>query len=343
MKKILLVLATVLLAPGVLASVEEIELGPYEVSFDLGSARNCEVHVQELIYGKTYSSIDYVDRSFILDCDGERVQINVTHHQSPVAAGDEVTRIMSRRSPPGLDHYVNVETREQVLDGHSGFLTTFESLASEEVFQGVYWLDRYLESGEYLGQTSCRIASSLPWKETSKLLNSVHVEPKLSVSSSKEVVKAGPYEVSFDLGEVNYTVGAQGPKSGETHDGAEYTTYGLVLESGIRSATVEITGYNEDRLLNAETDKLLVETSLRTKGFVDVSISDREIDGKPGVIGIGEDPDHNIFYQAAYWPDSYRADGKIFGTIFCEIESDHRWDVTKLLLDSIHVEPVDEI
>lgn len=332
--------AALLLAQGAFAAQETVDLGPYQVSFSLESAAFCTVQVAETVEGRTPSGTDYIERSILLDCDDGRAQIKVTSYHNPVPAGDRETKTLSRKMPWNIG-CVNVETRDRLVDRHTGFLTTFGEVSGSEVYQVAYWLDRYLAPGDYLGETSCVISSSLPWTATKELFDTVHVEKAVATQkpSPMETVTAGPYEVSFDLGEMNYTIVQEGPEPGETQDRIGLERQRIILDGGNRAATIKITSYEDFRIVNMGTEMLLAEAALQTEGYVKNNASEWTIDGEAGVLGIGEDEHYQILYVAIYWPDQVQTEeGPVFGKTRCEIESSYRWDTTKRLLDTIHVE-----
>jgi hypothetical protein len=337
--------AAMLLIPAAYAAQEEIvDLGPYQVSFSLESGRNCTVQVAEPVEGKTPTGIDYTERLTLLECDDGQVQIKVTSYNSPVPAGDGVTKTLSRKLPWNIG-YIGVETKERLLDRHTGFLTTFEEVSGEDTYQAAYWLDRYLAPGDYLGKTSCVITSSLPWTATKELIDSVHIEKAVATgkASTGVTVTAGPYEVSFDLGEKNYTIIQEGPEPGETEEGLGLERHRIILDGGIRAATIDITSYDGYRPVNLRTEMLLAEASLQKRGYTEHNASEWTIGGETGVLGTGEDDDHQILYVAIFWPDQVQAEeGPVLGMTRCEMDSSYWWDATEMLLNTIRVKRAEE-
>ena len=332
--------AALLLASAAYAAQETVDLGPYKVSFSLESATNCTVQAAEPVEGRTPSGIDYTERLILKTCDDGRAQIKVTSYNSPVPAGDRETTALSRKVPWKIG-CIGVETNSRLVDRHTGFLTTFREVSGEEVYQIAYWLDRYLAPGDYRGETSCVISSSLPWTATKELFDSVTVEKaELTIKpSTMETVTAGDYEVSFDLGEKNYTIIQEGPEPGETEVGLGLERHKIILDGINRAATIEITSYDDFRIVNQGTEMLLAEAALQTKGYVKNNASEWTIGGEPGVLGIGEDEDHQILYVAIFWSDQVQTEeGPVLGMTRCEIESSYWWDTTEMLLDSLHLE-----
>ncbi len=338
--KFLVFAFAILMALPATAAAERVDLGPYQVSFSLESARNCTVQAAEPVEGRTPTGIDYVARSTLLDCDDGRAEIKVTSYNSPVPAGDDATRALSRRALWQIG-VVGVETDSRLVDRHTGSLTTFEEVSGKKVYQAAYWLDRYLAPGDYLGATSCVISSGLPWTATKELLDTVHVEkagtaPK---SPTMETVTAGPYLVSFDLGGENHTTIQEGPEPGEGEEGLGLQRHRVILDGVNRAAEIEITSYDDYRPVNLGTEMLLAEAALRTMGYTKNNASEWTIGGEAGVLGVGEDKNHQILYGAIYWPDQVQTEeGHVIGMTRCEIESSYWWGTTEMLLNTIRVE-----
>lgn len=339
--KIFLVFAAaILLALPATAAAERVELGPYQVSFSLESARNCTVQAAEPVEGRTPTGIDYVARSTLLDCDDGRAEITVTSYNSPVPAGDDATKALSRKAPWQIG-VIGVETDSRLVDRHTGFMTTFEEVSGKKVYQSAYWLDRYLAPGDYRGETSGVISSSLPWAATKELLETVHVEKAGTVSErpTMKTVTSGPRLVSFDLGDENYTIIQEGAEPGVGEENIGLTRNRIILDGVNRAAEIEITCYDEYRPVNLDTEMLLAEAALATKGYTKNNASEWTIGGEVGVLGVGEDEDHQILYVAIYWPDQVSTEeGSVLGMTRCEMESSYWWATTEMLLDTIRVE-----
>jgi len=338
MKISLVFVAAILFALPAAAAAEKVDLGPYQVSFNLESAGDYTVQVAEAEEGRTNTGIDYVERTILLDCDDGRAEIKVKCYNSPVLAGDDATKSLSRKVPWQIG-CIGVETNNRLVDRHTAFLTTFTEVSEKEVYQAAYWLDRYLAPEDYLGETSCVVTSSLPWTTTKELLDTVHVEKSEAASkpSTVEMVIAGPYRVSFDLGGENYTTIQEGP---EPADGLE--TNRIILDGVNRAATIEITSYDDYRPVDLDTEMLLAEAALQTGGYTENNASEWTVGGEAGVLGTGEDNDHQILYVAIYWPDQTQTEeGSVVGMTRCEMESSYWWGTTEMLLDTIRVEKIE--
>ena len=127
---------------------------------------------------------------------------------------------------------------------------------------------------------------------------------------------------------------------GKAYDRRGYTAYQVGLKSGNKAAVIRITDYDDARAVNIESDKLLLENSLRIGGCGDIEVSERMIDGQRGVLGTGEDKDHQIIYQASYWIGQTPSLEGGLGNTRCDIESTYNWIMTDRLLNTLHVERI---
>jgi len=288
--KLFLVLAVALiLVPASSAAEETVGLGPYLVSFNLTASKNCTILAAEPVEGRTPTGTDYVERSISLDCYDGRAEIRIAKYVSPVPAGDGATRALSKKTPWGIG-CIGVETEARLVDRHTGYLTTFSLASGGEVYKAAYWLDRYLAPGDYQGETSCVISSSLPWVATKELLDTLHVErrPEAALNgSTAETVIAGPYAVSFDLGDLNHTISLEAPEPGEAEAGLGVETQRITLDGGNRAATIRITSYDDFRPVNLEAERLLAEALLAAGGYTRNNATDWTIGGEAGVLGVG--------------------------------------------------------
>jgi len=160
-----------------------------------------------------------------------------------------------------------------------------------------------------------------------------------SLESSGETVNAGSYQVSFDLGEIDYSVAVEGPIVGTTPKrvGSEgYETYKVTLKSNSKAASIEIIGYESPKQVNIEGEKLIIESGLKAEGFSSVRVTDQKINGIPAVLVTGEKPER-VIYKATYWPDQSQQNGETFGMTVCKINSDYKWAETQRLLDTLQV------
>lgn len=173
------------------------------------------------------------------------------------------------------------------------------------------------------------------------------------VSGSQEVVEMGPYNVSFDLGDLNYSVEIDVPYDGETYSGLNYTHWGMLIN--INSTSVcEINVnqfYNESFREFGEIydiyNKILIEHD------TDMTVHPRTIDGKDVALFVGSDDNGSAGFIAMYalesdgWIDTdgtftanYRNDydAMLFGNNIITIVIGADWDIARNLLNTIHIE-----
>ncbi|MGB3944733.1 MAG: hypothetical protein WBK88_08090 [Methanothrix sp.] len=338
---LLILLGTLLAASAASAAPMVQDLGPYTVSFNLPLPSGWTVQVKEPVEGRTPGGTGYVERSIELRSYEGRAEIRVTRYDSPVPAGDGVTRSLSRKTPWGIG-VTGVETKARLVDRKTGSHTIFQQASGGEVHQAAYWPDRYLAPGDYLGRTSCVISSSLPWPATKELFDTLHAEERREEAerpTTMETVIAGPYRVSFDLEDTKHTIFQDGAEGGDEEEGPGVLRQRIIIDGGDKAATIMITGYSEPRLVNAETERLLAEALLQAGGYTKKNGSLWDIGGVSGVLGVGEDTNHQILYVAIFWPDQIRrAGGDLIGMTRCEVVSRYRWGETERLLSTLRVE-----
>jgi len=154
-----------------------------------------------------------------------------------------------------------------------------------------------------------------------------------AVSAHPDTVMLGRYNVSFDLGdETSYTAEVE-----ELEDGG-CISY-LCWLKGEEVMLIALT----DHLLPMEVSYGIIRESVQTylieADCQDIQTHEEIIDGKPGVLGLGERPSGRVLFCVIYWPDMYEADdGTDRGRVDCTIASEGALAVTENLLNTIHVE-----
>jgi hypothetical protein len=161
----------------------------------------------------------------------------------------------------------------------------------------------------------------------------------VSVSSAKqESLTMGPYKVSFDLNttqeySINNTIPVQ---YGETYGGTSYVIYQIIINDSNNSASILVNYFANQMEKDIDTIKSNIESSSYEHNKYDRTYY-RTIDGKLGVLGVGENyaEDSPQFY-AEYWPMF-----NVSGDTGIRIFSSYPWDDGTLsLLKTIHVEMV---
>jgi len=166
--------------------------------------------------------------------------------------------------------------------------------------------------------------------------------------AEQENLAFGPYKVSFDMGIddlMDWVV--HEPINSESMDGSlTYTQYiadvAILTESQFVSeskrlghapdsnyAAIYVTHYNTTQNLSATGTRKAVEAAL--SNYIDRSVNERTIDGRPGTIGSGTSTStSNTMYVAGWWMDN---------NTDVYVVSLHPWDEGTLsLLKTIHIE-----
>lgn len=161
----------------------------------------------------------------------------------------------------------------------------------------------------------------------------------VSVSSAKqESLTMGPYKVSFDLNTTQeYSINNTIPvEYAETYGGISYVIYQTKINDSNNIAFITVNHFSSNQM-NKDIDEMKsnIRDVLSNSPYYDCDTYDRIIDGKSGVLGVGEnyEGDSNWFL-AEYWPMfNMSSDTKV------SINSYYPWyDGTLSLLKTIHVE-----
>ena len=181
------------------------------------------------------------------------------------------------------------------------------------------------------------------------------------VQGSKDVVELGPYDVSFDLGDLNYTwrfVGLIDGETYETYSGLNVTHW--TMEISIDNISVcMISGSQYSESVFSEFGDIYdnnIKYSLG-RGMIDMDAITRVVDSKNAVLFVGSYYDgstivstqyalesdgwldHDGRFAAHHWSD---LDAVLIGRNFILITIVADWDLTRKLLNTIHVELRDE-
>lgn len=166
----------------------------------------------------------------------------------------------------------------------------------------------------------------------------------MSVSIAKqESLTMGPYKVSFDLNTTHeYSINNTIPvEYAETYGGISYVSYQTEINDSNNIAFITISYFSSNQM-NKDIDEMKsnIRDTLLNSPYYDYDTYDRIIDGKSGILGVGEnyEGDSNRFI-AQYWPMfNMSGDTKV------SINSYYPWDDGTLgLLKTIHVEMVGKL
>lgn len=175
MKKLIAILLLVGIMPVVQGSQDVIELGPYNISFDLGDL-NYTIEFEEPYNSETYGGINYTSYEiFLHPIDGGLISIDIAQYQEKVG-------ITFENAYKGTEPYVRtIDTKTSVLffDEELGCFIAEYTLESQGWVnpKGNFTGDRVNDKdAEMNGYNLITIRSVANWEATRKLLNTIHVE-----------------------------------------------------------------------------------------------------------------------------------------------------------------------
>jgi len=165
-------LAGLLLAAAASAAGENVTLGGYEVSFDLGDYEGYSLGFEEVPYA-TVDGEEYPAHVCWIYADGP-MMIALTDYGVPM----EATSSLTRRA---VTYYLNnanctsIQTHEVQIDGKPAILGLGERPSGEILVCAVYWPDIRDVNGTLYAQVDCTIASEASVAVTESLLNTIRV------------------------------------------------------------------------------------------------------------------------------------------------------------------------
>lgn len=169
-----LLLSLIVLAPLAAALPEAVQLGQYDVSFDLAEAEYA-IETEDVMPEEGTDQAWNV--SHLCWLRGEGVMLIALTEYEDLA---EVDVPLMRK---GVIDYLNgarckdIQTHEINIDRRRGVLGLGETPSGDVLFCAIYWPDLQEVEGKLYGQTDCTIASrGAPLEVTENLLNSIHVE-----------------------------------------------------------------------------------------------------------------------------------------------------------------------
>jgi hypothetical protein len=171
-------------------------------------------------------------------------------------------------------------------------------------------------------------------------------------------INAGDYNITLVIPFEVDNVTTYEPVTGETYGGTEYISYSASVRPAIMYEEFSPNWTGESRqgenvdvdvVVYAHwmeaTEKNLREAAKETGSGVCVTYFDRAFAGIPGVLGVNEWTISDLLggtidctrYKAVWWPDY--DEGAATGTVRCTISTQSRWEFTRIILNSVRVEP----
>jgi hypothetical protein len=157
--------------------------------------------------------------------------------------------------------------------------------------------------------------------------------------AENESLIAGPYKISFDLN-ATHSANNTTETHSETFSGSRYDAYTIMLNNSNNFAFITALHFAENLSNNMSKDDkgvYFVEDFLLGFDCYNITMHERTIDNRSGVISVGVDSNGNPMYAAQYRP---MLDAScIKGETEVLIVSNYLWDDGTLsLLKTIHVE-----
>jgi len=165
-----------------------------------------------------------------------------------------------------------------------------------------------------------------------------------------DTVTMGPYEVSFDMGDIEYEILDYTAKEGETYGGVEFASHSIPI--AIDNNIIWVVIFDYDRLGVTTFDVLYDALPYNPHTYI------RTIDNKTVVLfvnvnAVGDEikfhATYSLEYDEWYDPDGEftadryaNSDAYLIGNNNVEIISSADWDTTRQFLNTVHVERISE-
>jgi hypothetical protein len=169
-----LILLFVLIGPA-MGTLEEVKLGPYNVSFDMNTTSEYDISVEGPTAGTSSDGVGFRRYNLTVDGDEGFAFLVLTEYDHPMKAGIEadleiVNDVLKSAACDDPKLY------QPLIDGESGVLGSCRYPSGSLLVVASYSHGGETEDGEYLAQTNCRVLSSFPWEITRDMLYTLHVE-----------------------------------------------------------------------------------------------------------------------------------------------------------------------
>jgi hypothetical protein len=163
----------------------------------------------------------------------------------------------------------------------------------------------------------------------------------VSLSMAKEQsLNMGQYNVSFDLNTtLAYNSSNTSFKDGGTFGGTKYQTCSVWLNSTNNFALLTIAQFDDAMNGDLTSTESSISEFLNELGY-EVTLYNITIDGRNGILGIGEDYNGDSMFAAQYWYSQKSCSNNYLEHNYTNvlIESNYPWNnATFSLLKSIHI------
>jgi hypothetical protein len=177
-----LILLFALICP-VMGTLEEVTLGPYNVSFEMNTTSEYTISAEGPVTGTASDGVGFRRYNLTIDSDEGFAFVVLTEYDALMKAGIDadleiVNGVLTSAACEEPSLY------QPLIDGESGVLGSCRYPSGSLLVIASYSPGGITEDGEYLATTNCRVLSSYPWEITRDMLYTLHVEMPPDVSSS---------------------------------------------------------------------------------------------------------------------------------------------------------------
>lgn len=164
----------VLMGPAV-GSLEEVRLGPYNISFEMNTTSEYTISAEGPTAGMSPDGAGFQRYNLTVDGDEGFAFVVLTEYDLPMKAGiDADLEIVSNVLKSAACE--DPKLYQPLIDGESGVLGSCRYPSGSLLVVASYSHEGETEDGEYLSRTNCRVLSSFPWEITRDMLYTLRVE-----------------------------------------------------------------------------------------------------------------------------------------------------------------------
>ena len=169
------ILITVLISP-TLANHEIVQLGPYNVSFDMNTSAHYKIIKEKPSSGTTYKGIPFVRFNLSVEGDEGFAFLVVTRYNESMIADSNSNMgiVQDVLSTTGCD---KPKLFRPSIDRKPGALGSCRYPSGNILVSASYSPDETQQGRQYLGKTNVRVLSIFPWEITRDMLNTLDVKP----------------------------------------------------------------------------------------------------------------------------------------------------------------------
>ena len=176
MRPLLISLLILILTCPALADHEKVQLGPYNVSFDMNTTAHYKVTKEEPSNGITYKGIPFVRFNLSIEGDEGFAILVLTRYNDSMVADTNANMgiVQDVLSTTGCE---KPKLFRPSIDGKPGALGNCRFPSGNILVIASYSPDETNQGGEYLAKSNVRVLSTFPWEITRDMLYTLEVKP----------------------------------------------------------------------------------------------------------------------------------------------------------------------